>query len=193
MATLKDPYNSVSDEKLKTQVKLLERVFYYKANAICQRFLVGEDIQKGNLPLSSSFSTVTTVLSIFRLVAVDLPTAHLTRFLTTFQKVMNCRCEPSKSMMTSATSIRSKASRHLLYAHMSSSSYVGQFLAISLLSNAQFDEGLFAMLDPTLSTVINIVTFNPEYCSLSLQSRMEMLQPFFLSHGKLMIFVKTWR
>lgn len=88
VSTMKDAHDNKTDEKLKTQLELFGRILYSQGLTSCQRFLVDKEIRTGNLSLSSSFDPVCTVLAIVYLVAVDPPTAHVTRLLNSFK--MSC-------------------------------------------------------------------------------------------------------
>lgn len=81
---MKDARDIRFDEKLKTQLKQFRSSLYSQSLSSCQRSLVDREIQKCKLTLSYSSDSVTTVLSIVKLVAVNPPTAHVTRLLFSF-------------------------------------------------------------------------------------------------------------
>lgn len=138
---MKDASKNGSDERLKTQYKLLGKILYSQSPSSCQRSLVGQDIQKKNLFLSSSVDPVATVLSIVKLVPADPPNANVIRLLNQFQNVVNCPRSELESLLHFAIRFRAKASKLLLHAQNSSQSKVGQVVAITLLNITHLDKG----------------------------------------------------
>lgn len=139
VSTMKEAHDEGSDQGLKTQYKILGRIFYRLALADWQKALVDEHRDKGLIDISSKNEPIKTVLAIVNLVAVDPPTAHVTRLLSSFNAVMNCR-RGDESLSKFVSRFRALAAKHLMHARASPFSQTGQVLAITLLSNANLDD-----------------------------------------------------
>ena len=74
------------------------------------------------------------------LIASDPPIAVVTRLTDSFNKVINCRRKPSEELNRFLSRYRGLAAEHVLGAGETSSSQVGEVLAITLLNNACIPE-----------------------------------------------------
>ena len=74
-------------------------------------------------------------------VAVDSPITMVTRLISSFQKVTTCRRSKNENLKVFVSRFRGLAETHLLHATASPSSQIGEVLAVTLLNNANLDEG----------------------------------------------------
>lgn len=190
---MKDAHDNGTDEKLKTQFKLLGRILYSQGHASFQRSLVNKEILKENLSFSCISDPVRTVFAIFCLVVVNPPTAHVTRLLSSFQDVMQRRRSSSESLMSFATRFRSKASRHLSDAHTSPSSQFGEVLAITLLNNANLDEGPLRTQGFISSVMANIESCKRNHPALHLLFLFTASKIFLFCVNNFMLFEINFR
>ena len=141
---MKEAHDKGEDRSLKTQYKLLGRILYSQALPEAQRARVDEEIANGNISLSDNDDVgnpIKVVLSIVNLVAIDPPTARVTRLFSSYQDVMNCGIRRDENLSNFVSHFRGLADKQLMHAHASPSSQTGQVLAITLLNNVNLDEG----------------------------------------------------
>ena len=81
------------------------------------------------------------VQDIVHLVAVDPPIAIVTRLISAFNKVTSCVRRNNEHLNRFVDRFRGVASEHLMHAGASSSSQIGEVLAITMLNNAKLEEG----------------------------------------------------
>ena len=84
---------------------------------------------------------VEAALQMVKLVAVDPPISMVTRLISSYQQVTSCWRDRSENLSTFVLRFRRLAAEHLLHANASSSSQIGEVLAITLLNNANLGEG----------------------------------------------------
>ena len=80
------------------------------------------------------------IREIIELIAVDLPIAVVSRLIASFNKVTSCRRRRSEDLNTFVSRFRGLAADHLMHGGLSSSSQVGEVLAITLLNNASLSD-----------------------------------------------------
>lgn len=74
------------------------------------------------------------------LIAEDPPITMVSRLISSFNKVSSCRCKKNEELPAFVGRFRGLAAEHLMHANPSSSSQVGEVLAITLLNNANLEK-----------------------------------------------------
>lgn len=72
---------------------------------------------------------------------VDPPIAMVSRLISSFDKVSSCRRKKNEDLSVFVSRFRGLAAEHLMHSNASTSSQVGEVLAITLLNNANLEEG----------------------------------------------------
>lgn len=93
------------------------------------------------------------VQQIVNLLAVDHPIAVVTRLITSFNKVESFRRGKEENLNRFVDRFRGLASDQLMHAGASSSSQIGEVLAITLLNNANLEEGILANANMQLTSL----------------------------------------
>ena len=104
-----------------------------------QQSIVDEAQLKGIIDYKQD-NQIAAVRDIIELVAVDSPIANVSRLITSFHRVTNCRRHRNKDLRAFVSRFRGLAADHLMHGGLSSSSQVGEVLAITLLNNANLSE-----------------------------------------------------
>ena len=81
------------------------------------------------------------VKEIVNLIAVDPPIAIVTRLISSFNKVTSCVRRNNEYLNIFVDRFRGVASQDLMHAGASTSSRIGEVLAITMLNNAKLEEG----------------------------------------------------
>lgn len=84
--------------------------------------------------------TIQAALQIVKLVPVDPPIAMVTRLISSYPKVTSCRTDPKEKLSIFVSRFRGLAAKHLLHSNASSTSQIGEVLAITLLKNANLED-----------------------------------------------------
>ena len=121
--------------------KLFGRKLYERGLPDARKAIVDEAQSEGWLDYMQMDDSVQAALSIVKLVAVDPPISMVTRLISSYQRVTSCRQDWSEKLSSFVLWFRGLAAKHLLHANTSSSSQIGEVLAITLLNNANLEDG----------------------------------------------------
>ena len=128
-----------NDRVYKNLAATLARHFYDRSLPSAQKSIVDEAQAKGLINYKQD-DQITVIREIIELIAVDPPIPVVSRLIASFNKVTNCRRRRSEDLNTFVSRSRGLAADHLMHGGLSSSSQVGQVLAITLLNNASLSE-----------------------------------------------------
>jgi len=141
VSLMKAAHDEGEDRTYKTLFKILGRTLYERALPGDQQALVDEAQAKGEINYLQTDDPVQAVRDIVRIVAVDAPIAMVTRLISSFQKVTSCQRKKNEDLRIFVSRFRGLAAKHLMSANASSSSQIGEVLAITLLNNANLEDG----------------------------------------------------
>ena len=127
----KVPYDKI----YKTVLATLGRLLYDRGLPAAQQSMVDEAQSKGLLNFKQD-DQVKAVMEIVNLIAVDAPIAIVSRLINSFNKVTSCRRLKNEDVRTFISRFQGLAAEHLMHAGETSSSQIGEVLAITLLNNA---------------------------------------------------------
>jgi len=127
------------DRHYKTVWATLGR-WLYRGLPSAQQSIVDEAQVKGVINYKQD-DQVAAVRDIVELVAVDPPIAMVSRLISSFNKVSSCRRKKNEDLSMFVSRFRGLSAEHLMHSHSSSSSQIGEVLAITLLNNANLEEG----------------------------------------------------
>ena len=128
-----------SDKLYKTVFATLGRQLYDRGLPQAQMSIVDEAQQRGLIDYKQE-DQVKAVKEIVDLIAVDPPIAVVTRLIDSFNQVTNCRKRRGEDLNSFVSRFQGLAAEHLMHAGATSSSQIGEVLAITLLNNAALDE-----------------------------------------------------
>ena len=123
----------------KTIFATLANHLYDRGLPSAQKSIVDEAKAKGLINYKQE-DQVTAVREIIELIAVDPPIAVVSRLIQSFNAVTNCRRNRSEDLGSFVSRFRGLAADHWMHGGLSSSSQVGEVLAITLLNNANLSE-----------------------------------------------------
>ena len=129
----KVPSHNIYETVLSTLVRLL----YDRGRPAAQQSIVAQS--KGLLNYMQD-DQVKAVMEILNLFAVDAPIASVTRLINSFNKFTSCRRLKNEDVRTFISRFQGLAAEHLMHAGETSSSGIGEVLAITLLNNADLEE-----------------------------------------------------
>ena len=101
--------------------------------------MVDEAQSKGLLNYKQD-DQVKAVMEIVNLIAFDAPIASVTRLINSFNKVTSCRRLKKEDVRIFISRFQGLAAEHLMHAGETSSSQIGEVLAINLLNNADLEK-----------------------------------------------------
>ena len=128
-----------SDRLYQTIFATLANHLYDRGLPSAQKSIVDEAQAKGLINYKQE-DQVAAVKQIVELIAVDPPIAVVSRLISSFNAVTNCRRQRNEDLGTFVSRFRGLAADHLMHGGLSSSSQVGEVLAITLLNNANLSE-----------------------------------------------------
>ena len=138
---VKAAHDNGNDSHFQTLYKILGRALFERGLPADQQAMVDEAQAKGTIDYLQTSDPVSAVRDIVDTVAIDPPIAMVSRLISSFQKVTSCRCSKNEDLRVFVSRFRGLAASHLLHANASSSSQIGEVLAVTLLNNANLDEG----------------------------------------------------
>lgn len=137
---VKAAHDTGVDRHFKTIYKILGRTLYERGLPVDQQAIVEEAQVKGIINYKQDDDPIASVRDIVRTVAVDPPIATVSRLIASFKNVMNCRRGNKETLPVFVSRFRGLAAKHLLHAKVSSSSQIGEVLAVTLLNNCNLDD-----------------------------------------------------
>ena len=150
---VKTAQDNGTDRHVQTIYNIFGRALFERALPPDQQTMVDEAQAKGTIDYLQTSDPVATVRDIVDTVAVDPPIAMVTRLISSFQKVTSCRRSKNEDLRVFVSRFRGLAATHLLHAIASSSSQIGEVLAVTLLNNANLDEGTLIIATSVLITL----------------------------------------
>ena len=133
-AALKD-----SDRMYKTIFATLANHLYDRGLPSEQKSIVDEAQLKGLIDYKQD-DQIAAVREIIELIAVDSPIAVVSRLISSFHRVTDFCRRRNEDLRSFVSRFRGLAADHLMHGALSSSSQVGEVLAITLLNNANLSE-----------------------------------------------------
>jgi len=128
-----------SDRLYKTVFATLANHLYDRGLPNAQKSIVDEAQAKGDIDYKQD-DQIAGVRDIIELIAVDPPIAVVSRLISSFNQVTNCRRRRNEELSTFVSRFRGLSADHLMHGGLSASSQVGEVLAITLLNNANLSE-----------------------------------------------------
>ena len=128
-----------SDRMYKTVFATLANQLYDRGLPSAQKSIVDEAQANGSINYKQS-NQIEAVKQIMELIAVDPPMAIVSRLITSFNQVTNCRRGRNEDLGAFVSRFRGLAADHLMHGGLSPASQVGEVLAITLLNNANLSE-----------------------------------------------------
>lgn len=129
-----------NDRHFSTVAKILGRTLYERGLPSAKKSIVDEAQAKQVIDYRQD-DQVEAVREIVNLIAVDPPIAGVSRLISSFNKVTSCERKQKEDLTMFVSRFRGLAADHLVQVNASSSSQIGEVLAITLLNNAKLAEG----------------------------------------------------
>ena len=137
--TIRHAAEKGQDRMYKTVYATLANQLYDRGLPSEQKSIIDEAQLKGLINYKQE-DQIAAVRDIIELIAIDSPVATVSRLIDSFHRVTNCRRRRNEDLRAFVPRFRGLAADHLMHGGLSSSSQVGEVLAITLLNNANLSE-----------------------------------------------------
>ena len=137
--TIRHASEKSDDRMYKTVYATLANKLYDRGLPSEQKSIVDEAQLKGliNYKQEVQFAAVRDIIE---LIAIDSPIATVFRLIDSLHRVNNCHHRRNEDLLAFVSRFRGLGADHLMHGGLSSSSQVGEVLAIKLLNNANLRE-----------------------------------------------------
>ena len=139
-----DPIKSAAergtDGVYSTLYATLGRQLYERGLPSSQQSIVDEAQAARTIDFKQN-DQVAAVRDIVNLVAIDPPIAMVSTPINSFHRVSTCRRKKNEDLSVFVSRFGGLAAEHLMHSNASTSTQIGEVLAITLLNNANLEEG----------------------------------------------------
>lgn len=132
-----------TDRVYKTVFATLGRQLSERGLPSAQQLVVDESQAAKTIYFRQS-DQVAAVRDIVNLIAIDPPIAMVSRPISSFNKIAPCRRRKIEDLSVFVSRFQGLAAEHRIHSNASTFSQIGEVLAITLLNNANLEEGTLA-------------------------------------------------